>query len=54
MMKEAKIYNGEKIASSINGVGKTGKLHAKISKGLLSHAIQKNKIKMDYRVKCKT
>ena len=29
MTKQAKIHNGEKTASSINGVGKTGQLHAK-------------------------
>ena len=29
MTKEAKIYNEEKTASSINGVGKTGQPHAK-------------------------
>ena len=28
-MKEARIYNGAKIASLINGAGKTGKLHVK-------------------------
>ena len=27
--KEAKIYNGAKTASSINGAGKTGQLHIK-------------------------
>ena len=27
--KEARIYNGEKTASSISGAGKTGKLHVK-------------------------
>ena len=27
MIKEAKIYNREKIASSIHGAGKTGYLH---------------------------
>jgi len=26
---EARIYNGAKTASSINGAGKTGQLHAK-------------------------
>ena len=31
MMKEARIYNGEKIASSINGTGKTEELHAEES-----------------------
>ena len=28
--KEARIYNGEKIAFSINGAGKTGQLHVKM------------------------
>ena len=27
--KEARIYNGAKIASSINGAGETGQLHVK-------------------------
>ena len=29
LTKEARIYNGAKTASSINGAGKTGQLHAK-------------------------
>ena len=29
MTKEAKIYNGDKIASSVNDVRKTEQLHAK-------------------------
>jgi len=29
LKKEARIYNGAKTASSINGAGKTGQLHAK-------------------------
>ena len=29
MTKEARIYKGEKIVSSISGAGKTGQLHAK-------------------------
>ena len=29
LIKEARIYNGEKTASSINGAGKTGQLHVK-------------------------
>ena len=29
LTKEARIYNGAKIASSINGAGKTGLLHVK-------------------------
>ena len=28
-IKEARIYNGEKTASSISGAGKTGQLHVK-------------------------
>ena len=28
-IKESRIYNGAKIASSINGAGKTGQLHVK-------------------------
>ena len=46
MKKEAKIFNGQKTASSINGVEKTGQLHAKQT-GLLSHTMYKNKLKMD-------
>ena len=48
LIKEARIYNGEKTASSINGAGKTGQLHVKGMK--LEHSlntIQKNKLKMD-------
>ena len=29
LTKEARIYNGTKTASSINGAGKTGQLHVK-------------------------
>jgi len=29
LTKETRIYNGAKIASSINGAGKTGQLHVK-------------------------
>ena len=29
LIKEARIYNGEKIASSISGAGKTRQLHVK-------------------------
>ena len=29
IVKETRIYNGEKIVSSINGAGKTGQLHVK-------------------------
>ena len=29
LTKEARVYNGEKTASSISGAGKTGQLHVK-------------------------
>jgi len=29
LTKEARIYNGEKIVSSVSGVGKIGQLHTK-------------------------
>jgi len=29
LTKEARIYNGEKIVSSISGAGRTGQLHVK-------------------------
>ena len=38
MTKEARVYNGEKTASSINGVGKTGLLYC---------TVYKNKLKLD-------
>ena len=36
MTKEARIYNGAKTASSINGAGKTGQLHVKELEHLLT------------------
>ena len=42
MTKEARIHNGEKTASSINVVGKTGQLHVKES----NYPINKSKLKM--------
>ena len=42
MTKEAGIYNGEKTASSINGIGKTGQLYTKESHWtIFSHHIEK-------------
>ena len=41
MTKEARIFSGRKTDSSLNCVGKTGKLHAKESNGLLSHTMHK-------------
>ena len=37
MTKEARLYNGEKIVSSISGAGKTGQLHVKRMK--LGHSL---------------
>ena len=37
LIKEARIYNGEKTASSISGAGKTGQLHVKKKK--LEHSL---------------
>ena len=37
MTKEARLYNGEKTVSSINGAGKTGQLHVKKMK--LEHSL---------------
>ena len=45
MTKEARIYNGEKTASSINGAGKTWQLREKNQTGLLSYTTYKNKFK---------
>jgi hypothetical protein len=42
MTKQARIYNREKIASSINGVGKTEQLPAKNQIGLLSQTQYRN------------
>ena len=45
--KEARIYNGAKTASSINGAGKTGQLHVKNEIRTLLNTIHKDKLKMD-------
>ena len=42
MSKEARIYNREKIPSSINGVGKTDQLPEKNQIGLLSQTQYRN------------
>ena len=47
LIKEARIYNGEKTASSISGAGKTGQLHVKNEIRTLTNTIHKNKLKMD-------
>ena len=46
-MKEARIYNRAKTASSINGAGKTGQLHIKVEIRTLPKTIHKDKLKMD-------
>ena len=47
MTKEARIYNEEKAASSINGVGKTGQLLAKKSNQTKLPHYAQNKFEMD-------
>ena len=42
LIKETRLYNGEKTASSVSGAGKTGQLHV-----TLPNSIHKNKPKMD-------
>ena len=44
LTKEARIYNGAKTASSINGAGKAGQLHEIRT---LPDTIHKDKLKMD-------
>ena len=46
LTKEARVYNGAKTSSSINGTGKTGQLHVKETRAL-SNTIHKNKLKMN-------
>ena len=52
-LKEARIYNGEKIVSSISGSGKIGQLHVKNEIRTLPNTIHKEKLKMDYKPKSK-
>ena len=47
MTKKARIYNGEKTVSLINGAGKTGQLHVNNEIRTLPNTIHKNKLKMD-------
>jgi len=46
LTKEARIYNGEKTASSGSGVGKAGQLHVINQVKTLAHIIHKNKFTM--------
>ena len=50
----ARIYNEEKTVSSITGAGKTGQLNVREEIRTFSNTIYKNKLKMDWRSKCKT
>ena len=47
MTKEARIYNGEKIASSASGAEKIGQPQVKNEIRALPNTIYKNKLKMD-------
>ena len=46
LTKEARIYNGAKTASSINGAGKTGQLHEKNEIRTLPKTIHTDKLKV--------
>ena len=46
MTKEARIYNGEKTASSISGARKNGQIRVKNEIRTLPNTIYKNKLKM--------
>ena len=47
LTKEARIYNGAKIASSISGAGKTGQLHVQNDIRTFPNTTHKDKLKMD-------
>ena len=51
--KEARIYNGAKIALSLSGAGKLDSHMQKNEIRTLPNAIDKDKLKMDYNTKCK-
>ena len=46
MTKEARLYNGEKAVSSINGAGETGQLHVKSEIETFFNTIHKNTLIM--------
>ena len=54
LTKEARIYNGEKTISLTSGEGKTGQSLVKEWIRTVSNTMDKNKLKMDWRSKCKT
>ena len=47
LTEEARICNGVKTTSSINGAGKTGQLHLNEVTRTLPNTIHKDKLKMD-------
>ena len=47
LTKEARIYNGEKTATSIFGAGKTGQFVSKNEIITLADTVHKNKLKID-------
>ena len=47
LTKEARIYNGSKITSSISGAGKLDSYEQKNEIRILPNAIYKDKLKMD-------
>ena len=47
LIKEARIYNGAKAASSVSGVGKTVQLHLKNEIRTLPNATHKDQFKMN-------
>ena len=53
LIKEARIYNGEKTASSISGARKMDSYMSKNEIRTLPNTTHKNKLKMDQRPKCK-
>ena len=53
-IKETNIYNGEKPVCSISGAGKLYSCMEKKETRTFSNTMHRNKLKMDYRIKCKT
>ena len=49
MRKEARIYNGEKIVSSISGSGKTGATCKEWNYNIFYHHTHTKKLKVDWR-----
>ena len=53
MTKEVRLYNGGKIASSMNSIGKTDGCMHKNQPGILSRTIYKSTLKMNQTLQCK-